>query len=547
MAGAETKPEPEPSGSEARANGGGASGPAALNGLKEGQPPGAMRMAELAARSGVPRETIHFYLREGLLPRPRKAGRTVAYYDEGHLERLRLVRRLREEKYLPIAVIRRLLDSPAAAAERDIDALAEVLHIVPGFGAEARAAKAPEPSAEAVKAAEELGLLGVRLTAQGAAGAGDAPSLAGLEGDLTVRRVLATVEDALALKGAARALTLDDLSVCAADLTVLVAREAAIFFDMVLRSGDVGGSIAALREGRGVVARFITAYRDRMLRKIVDDLLEAIASGPDVAAKARTIPLSEARLTELGAPALRSTLQAALSGGESPLERASAASRLVWHLFASGAGAELAALGEAAPAQLSDREAVLLAWGAHERSRSPTSLRALERAADAVPDFALGQILLGEASLVRALRRRDAGAGLLEEAVPALHRLVIAEPERAASIAERALGLFHRGRVELALPAVLGRKRRGAEALALSIALLSGEGGSELDPAARALVSANAHLAYARYLAEEGDVIFARQHFEGAEAIDPGGPIGSVAREELALLAGAMASQSSRD
>src|SRR5690349_21004909 len=71
-----------------------------------------MRMAELSARSGVARETIHFYLREGLLPRPRKGGRTVAYYDEAHLDRLRLIRRLREEKYLPLAVIKRLVESP---------------------------------------------------------------------------------------------------------------------------------------------------------------------------------------------------------------------------------------------------------------------------------------------------------------------------------------------------------------------------------------------------------------------------------------------------
>src|SRR5277367_6797780 len=84
-----------------------------------------MRMAELARRSGVTRETIHFYLREGLLPRPEKGGRTVAYYGEEHLERLQLIRRLREEKYLPIAVIRRLLESPAAA-ERDVDVLADV-------------------------------------------------------------------------------------------------------------------------------------------------------------------------------------------------------------------------------------------------------------------------------------------------------------------------------------------------------------------------------------------------------------------------------------
>src|SRR3954464_14892508 len=92
--------------------------------------PRRMRMAELAARSGVARETIHFYLREGLLPRPEKGGRTVAYYGEEHLDRLRMIRRLREEKYLPIAVIRRLLESPAAAAERDVDVLADVLHII---------------------------------------------------------------------------------------------------------------------------------------------------------------------------------------------------------------------------------------------------------------------------------------------------------------------------------------------------------------------------------------------------------------------------------
>src|SRR5262245_60242936 len=108
-----------------------AEGPS-IEAAKEASPQG-MRMAELSARSGVARETIHFYLREGLLPRPRKGGRTVAYYDEEHLDRLRLIRRLREEKYLPLAVIKRLLESPAAAPH-DVDALAEVLHIIPDEG-----------------------------------------------------------------------------------------------------------------------------------------------------------------------------------------------------------------------------------------------------------------------------------------------------------------------------------------------------------------------------------------------------------------------------
>lgn len=499
------------------------------------EPPGAMRMAELASRSGVPRETIHFYLREGLLPRPRKAGRTVAYYDEGHLERLRLVRRLREEKYLPIAVIRRLLASPGAAAERDIDALAEVLHIVPGLGAEARHGKMPKASAEAVRTAEDLGLLGVRAGPRGLEGAGARDE----EGDLTARRVLSIVEDALSLKGEARALTLEDLSVCAADLTGLVAREAEIFFDAVFRTGDIGGSIAALREGRGVVARFITAYRDRMLRRIVDELLVAIERGPEVSARARAVPLSSAKLAELGALDLRADLRRAALGEGDPEGRSRAVSRLAWHLFACAGGPDLAALGDE-PALVQGlagaREAVLVAWGAHERSRSPGSLRALERAAEAAPDFGLGQILLGEAALVRALRRRDAGAGLLEEAVPALHRLVSTDPDRADSLLERALSLFHRGRVELALPAVLGRRRRGSEAIEGALAIVAQATIPELDAAARAHLSANARLALGRCSAEADHREQARVYFEEAAAVDPEGPIGAVAREELGFL-----------
>src|SRR5277367_5535084 len=151
-----------------------------------------IRMAELAARSGVARETIHFYLREGLLPRPEKGGRTVAFYGEEHIERLRLIRRLREEKYLPIAVIRRLLESPAAA-ERDVDVLADVLHIIPP---EDEAARPPSPAALAE--AESRRLLGpLRERAD--------------VGDPAERRVLREIDAALALEGDARRLTLADL------------------------------------------------------------------------------------------------------------------------------------------------------------------------------------------------------------------------------------------------------------------------------------------------------------------------------------------------
>jgi AcrR family transcriptional regulator len=56
-----------------------------------------LRMGELARESGIPRTTIHYYLREGLLHQPYRTSRTTAYYDESHVRRLRRIRRIKED------------------------------------------------------------------------------------------------------------------------------------------------------------------------------------------------------------------------------------------------------------------------------------------------------------------------------------------------------------------------------------------------------------------------------------------------------------------
>ena len=63
-----------------------------------------MRMNELVKRSGLPRTTIHHYLREDLLPPARKTAPNAAVYDDRHLERLRLVTRLRGEEFDELSV-----------------------------------------------------------------------------------------------------------------------------------------------------------------------------------------------------------------------------------------------------------------------------------------------------------------------------------------------------------------------------------------------------------------------------------------------------------
>ncbi|MEZ5075955.1 MAG: MerR family transcriptional regulator [Solirubrobacterales bacterium] len=69
-----------------------------------------LRIGELAEASGVPVPTIKHYLREGLLPEGVKTSRNMAYYPPELVERVRLIKRLQEERYLPLKEIRAVLD-----------------------------------------------------------------------------------------------------------------------------------------------------------------------------------------------------------------------------------------------------------------------------------------------------------------------------------------------------------------------------------------------------------------------------------------------------
>jgi AcrR family transcriptional regulator len=56
-----------------------------------------IRISALSALAGVSTSAIHYYVKEGLLPKPLKSGKTMAYYSDEHLERLQLIIRLRQE------------------------------------------------------------------------------------------------------------------------------------------------------------------------------------------------------------------------------------------------------------------------------------------------------------------------------------------------------------------------------------------------------------------------------------------------------------------
>ena len=68
-----------------------------------------MTVGELARRTGVSTQTIHYYVKEGLLPKPDKTSKTWAYYTYAHVERINMIRNLKERYFFPLKVIKGIL------------------------------------------------------------------------------------------------------------------------------------------------------------------------------------------------------------------------------------------------------------------------------------------------------------------------------------------------------------------------------------------------------------------------------------------------------
>jgi DNA-binding transcriptional MerR regulator len=71
---------------------------------------GLLKMKELAEASGVSAGTIKHYLREGLLPEPVKTSRNMAYYPPEFVERIKLIKQLQEDRFMPLKHIKAVLD-----------------------------------------------------------------------------------------------------------------------------------------------------------------------------------------------------------------------------------------------------------------------------------------------------------------------------------------------------------------------------------------------------------------------------------------------------
>ncbi|MBI2377919.1 MAG: MerR family transcriptional regulator [Deltaproteobacteria bacterium] len=253
--------------------------------------PKGLKIGELSRRTDTPKETIHFYLKEGILHAPRKTSRNMAYYDESHVARLVAIKRLRAESYLPLAAIKQLIERNALGESARRMSLAKEmlgarLELEP-LSLEALATRASLPRS-IVERAVDKGLIRARSTPEGLR-----------FGDLDVR-----VADVLGasfgeLEGAREDWWLERFEIIERHMRSEVEEEVAHFFGRVLAGGDPEPAIELLRGGRETIGRFLALSRARALTDSMEEIFAAVR-----AAVGETAPpvarLSDQARRELG-------------------------------------------------------------------------------------------------------------------------------------------------------------------------------------------------------------------------------------------------------
>ena len=111
-------------------------------------------MRELEDLTGVNREAIRFYIREGLLPEPEKPKRNVALYTSEHVERTRLIKELQEKHFLPLKKVKQVLASNDARAIAQDEQAPGMSHFLPALLRDTT----PGPDCSIEEAAEQAGL-----------------------------------------------------------------------------------------------------------------------------------------------------------------------------------------------------------------------------------------------------------------------------------------------------------------------------------------------------------------------------------------------------
>ncbi|MFZ5597649.1 MAG: MerR family transcriptional regulator [Bacillota bacterium] len=77
-------------------------------------------MRELERITGFTRATINFYIREGILPAPKKSAKNMAYYDENFIKRLNIIKKMKEDHKLSLQQMKNMFQATDYGMKPDL-------------------------------------------------------------------------------------------------------------------------------------------------------------------------------------------------------------------------------------------------------------------------------------------------------------------------------------------------------------------------------------------------------------------------------------------
>jgi len=240
-----------------------------------------VKMSELSRRSSVPAPTIKHYIRQGLLPGPEiRTSKNMAYYDIRLAGRIRVIKQLQAERFLPLKLIGDLLEpapSEKIRADRDTAQRRALMQIAPAVGTP-DSGKQRRKRSEVMKtfgvtraeldSLEKAGVLDLR-------GEGETAGYGGI--DLKLLDILADVRR----QGLAELFPISIAEPYMSAVRELVKLEIDVFRHRALAGGTPSNVVEIARQAVALGERLIVGLRAKLLPGVLEELSRAREADED--------------------------------------------------------------------------------------------------------------------------------------------------------------------------------------------------------------------------------------------------------------------------
>jgi DNA-binding transcriptional MerR regulator len=230
---------------------------------------GLLKMRDLAERSGVSAATIKYYLREGVLGSEAgviRTSRNMAWYPPEFVERIALVKRLQEERYWPLRLIREVMASSPEEVARVIAVEDRILARAVEAGESARmsrrvARETYDMPQEVLDRLEEIGVLSPSARGYGRDDVAIVEAISRFRAGGYEQSLGFTVYDTLRYRDAMAALVVDEVSTLVTRVATQVDEDRAL---EIIQSAD-----GPLRDLIGAIhSKMLLAELDRRRRDV---------------------------------------------------------------------------------------------------------------------------------------------------------------------------------------------------------------------------------------------------------------------------------------